>query len=450
MLRSKRVWLNSISSIVETLALPLLMAIATPYFISKLGMATYGIWALVNSVVMGMAVLNVGGADAIIKYVAEYRGKSKVKDITALVDSVLKIHLFLVFLVVGISVLVYGSEELPFTAHMEVNEAKVFSSALAFAVVIFALKLLENNLLSIYKAYEKFYVAAPISVLSRSGYVAVQIWSVSAGEDLTAVFQYAMYFSIISIFIQVLLLKKTFPWILFNSQFDFSPVKGIMPFLKWTWLTSIVAVASSQMDRWVLAALSTMEMVGLYSLVILIFINLHAVTSSSVAWLYPVISRLENGDNLRRMSYYLTCIVTGLSILGVLFLHLIEPVFAIWLGDELFKDAWIYISHMLWMLPIFAVSIPAYYIVKGRGLVRYVFIGDFVSMVLRLILVYFLFERFGLLGVVYAMALSGVFISLYYIYMAYSKNRDSSTILPYVVLGWVVGQFLVMSMVNGY
>lgn len=43
------------------------MIVATPLFIDKLGVEQYGVWMFINSLVIALSFINIGGADTVIK-----------------------------------------------------------------------------------------------------------------------------------------------------------------------------------------------------------------------------------------------------------------------------------------------------------------------------------------------------------------------------------------------
>src|SRR5215471_3210338 len=66
---------NALYSILEYIALPVTMVIATPYLIHRLGVEQFGLWMLVLAIVGSMGTLSTGFGAATIKYVAGFRGR---------------------------------------------------------------------------------------------------------------------------------------------------------------------------------------------------------------------------------------------------------------------------------------------------------------------------------------------------------------------------------------
>jgi len=67
----------------------------TPFMLHRLGAAEYGLWILVSSLVGYGALLDLGLATAVTKYVAEYRAKDQIAEARSLVATVLHLYLAL-------------------------------------------------------------------------------------------------------------------------------------------------------------------------------------------------------------------------------------------------------------------------------------------------------------------------------------------------------------------
>ena len=74
---SRRVLRNVLSNYAGKLIALAAGFLLTPFVLSRLGVAEYGLWALVGSVVAYVSLLDFGVAGAVIKYVAEHRAKGE-------------------------------------------------------------------------------------------------------------------------------------------------------------------------------------------------------------------------------------------------------------------------------------------------------------------------------------------------------------------------------------
>ena len=79
--------------------------ILTPFLLKQLGNRSYGLWALVGSVTAYGLLLNLGIADAVTKYVAEYRAKGQLQQASSIVATALLLNTGLGLLLILASVL---------------------------------------------------------------------------------------------------------------------------------------------------------------------------------------------------------------------------------------------------------------------------------------------------------------------------------------------------------
>src|SRR3954469_12927835 len=68
---------NSVWTFLEFTLYPVLMIVATPFFIGKLGIEQYGLWMLVNTITLGINVLNIGVGDSNIRLISKHRAEQK-------------------------------------------------------------------------------------------------------------------------------------------------------------------------------------------------------------------------------------------------------------------------------------------------------------------------------------------------------------------------------------
>src|ERR1035437_7929361 len=83
----RREFKNSLWNTADVLILPMLMLLVTPFFIKKLGPAEYGIWMIVNSIIISLGIFNIGAGVAAIKFISKYNALSDTQNIRRIVVS---------------------------------------------------------------------------------------------------------------------------------------------------------------------------------------------------------------------------------------------------------------------------------------------------------------------------------------------------------------------------
>src|SRR5687768_6728550 len=97
-LTKKQFFKNSFWTFLELTLYPLLMIVATPIFIKKLGIEQYGLWMLVNTITIGINVLNIGVGDTNIRLISRYRAEGRSESITDVFNFNFSFSLALCFL----------------------------------------------------------------------------------------------------------------------------------------------------------------------------------------------------------------------------------------------------------------------------------------------------------------------------------------------------------------
>src|SRR5713101_3019503 len=92
---------NALYSVVDSLALPILMFFATPFLVSRLGLEKYGAWIIVNALVGTLGVANIGLGDATVKVVSRYRVTGSGSEIIQLIKTSLAAYTMVGGLVAG-------------------------------------------------------------------------------------------------------------------------------------------------------------------------------------------------------------------------------------------------------------------------------------------------------------------------------------------------------------
>ncbi len=65
----------------------------TPFMVSQLGHVTYGLWALIGSIVAYASLLDLGIAASIVKFVAEHRAREEEEELRPMLASCLGVFL---------------------------------------------------------------------------------------------------------------------------------------------------------------------------------------------------------------------------------------------------------------------------------------------------------------------------------------------------------------------
>lgn len=422
---------NSVFSMFDTLLLPLIMVIVTPFFIDSLGVEKYGVWMFINSIVVALSFINIGGADTVIKYVSLYNRHDDKEKIRQVFTTVFWVQFFTVLFLTIIFIFVF------YYYHQLIEyfdfDAEVIphGNLLLCGVLVFCVKMVEQVVFSYFKGYERYDISSSLSIFSKFSLILTQVGVVYFGGELESVFYASIFISILCLSFSIVILFINDNMLFRKRYFKLEMFKEVFVFTKWAWVLSIVGTASNQIDRWLVGSLTSMTLFGYYSIALLVFNNVHAVFASAVGWVFPKVSyNTEQEDYIYKYYKILQFCLLSASMIVSFALFYSSPLFIWWLGEANYDNSKLYIDSMVVLLPLFSLSIVPYYMIKGFGLIKYNFTTELITFLLRLVLMIVLYSYFGVIGIIIALGVSGLVLALYLVYILGEKvlyNFDLST-----------------------
>ena len=103
----RREFKNSLWNTADVLVLPMLMLLVSPFFIKKLGPAEYGIWMIVNSIIISLGIVNIGAGDAAIKFISKYNALSDKENIKRIVASTFSLNIVITAIIIILGTILY-------------------------------------------------------------------------------------------------------------------------------------------------------------------------------------------------------------------------------------------------------------------------------------------------------------------------------------------------------
>ena len=98
---------DGIYATLDVVFAPILLVVATPIFISQVGIEQYGLWILINSILASLSIFNFGINETIIKFISEAKSKSNYNEQQKILSSILVFLILLAILVLGLYYILY-------------------------------------------------------------------------------------------------------------------------------------------------------------------------------------------------------------------------------------------------------------------------------------------------------------------------------------------------------
>jgi O-antigen/teichoic acid export membrane protein len=389
---------NSIYGASDALVLPILMLIGTPFFLHYLGVEGYATWVLINSVIASLSFFNFGGADVIVKFVSSSRGGKNRCDSNK--DEAVKVFSTVFTFQTLILLMIYG---LFIIAASFIDQLAISKNLLRFvdilyiAIPVFFFKQSEQLLYAFLRGKEQFAQVLVMSGISKVLFFVIQIVVSIFTQSVIDVFYGALIISMLLFLLQVYYMKFIQKENISFSRVSVNTAKSLLNFGGWNWASSLASMLKSDSDKWLVSWLLGLKVFGIYSIGVMVFNQLHRIMASSMAWIFPNISKNNLSKEYLSKKYWKLLFTVGILGLTISFaLTSLGVLFELWLGEEFYQDSQYYISTFLLIFPIFTLTIVPYFYLLGLGLVKHKFFVDMASFVAKVVTLWLVINVFNI------------------------------------------------------
>lgn len=320
--------------------LPLVLSfIFWPYIVSKLGDSSYGVFALVGTVIGYFALLDLGLGSAVVKYVAEYAGQKDIERTKEVVGAAL-----LIFLLAGLVgfMLILAIARVLATRLMnippELIDAAYHSFCAASLGFFFTMQL--TLLTAIINGLNRYDISSVTMAIMGAITTIGAAVLLHMGFGLVAVVWLNVIIPLLTGLFYLILIRRLLPGISLRIMYKTEPLKHILRFGMYTTLGRITNVISSQVNLLIIGAILGVTAVTYYAVPFTILSRMTQLLVRIGMVVFPAISELQGQqqhDTIRDLYLTSSRIILSLAvaftvpllIFGVRFLHLwMGPVFA--------------------------------------------------------------------------------------------------------------------------
>ncbi len=446
-LRSKNIK-NSLWNLADIFLYPLLFFSSTPLFIDKLGEDEFGVWMLVNSIMITMQMFNLGLGTATFRNVALHQGKSSHTDVTETINTNFSLSIFIHIICIVIGIIISFAIKHYSLFNIESSFIQLASEGAILGGVIVGLKFYEQIICYFFKASERFDIAAMLNTGSRLAILFSSLFFVFSGYGLTVVFISTICISFAGIVIGLLLIKRKVPGYTFAIRFNKKSISKELNFALWTWFQSLAIIITFQCDRFFVVTYLGLATITYYGLVATMFNHIHMGFNAIVPWLAPRVTKLKSQEMDTRELYFSArnlCVSLSLTALFV-FDFINPPIFSILLSPDKYVHTVEYIRLFTLFEIFFVYSIVPNYYLNAAGherLLFFIVLGYCLAAIAGMLLGYYLLgSATGILaGLTSATALS-MFLQNWIISRKVFRQEGflSSLLffLPAIVIGFMV------------
>lgn len=402
---------------------PLLLFIATPWFLLRLGAENYGHWMLLTATVGLGGVLNAGTGAATIKAISAGIGRAGQGDIEHTVRASLAIAMLgggiLALLVFCVFWFAGGTLLARMGAPTQVQLTG------AAAALLIWLEQLDNVFSSAMKGAEQFGQAARIEIVAKTTQILAGALVLMWWPALSA-----LYAALLTIGVLRLVAKMTIARRLLGLS-DLRPSRvgaiQILRFAKWGWLQGVGGVLFGVADRMLVGSLLGAASLTYYSIASQLAMQIHAVSAAGVSVIFPMVSRrLESGHHFSLWR------VTKLTMSGNVLLSTVLAVVLLFFGRELLIY-WLdlpqalpiisvlpYLVFAYWLL---ALNVTPHYILLSLGRFRLIALTNLAAGLALILFIPSIAVTYDLTGVAAVRILYGAIILINFIPLAFHLQQ---------------------------
>jgi len=359
---------------VDFVVLPLLWLIATPFFVKSLGVERYGIWMLVNVFLGFSGMMAFGLGDATIKYVSKYRALNDAGGIARVIRSTLTVYILLGALGVLVS---FTAAPILVTRvfHVQSQNVELATACIRIAGLGVAVRLIDGVLSAIFQGYERYDLAAMISVPTNIATVLADVAMVVAGLGVEGIVAGTIGVIVLSAVAKVVIIKRRLiSELVLLPIFDRRALAEIFGFGIYSWLQGIGRILLNEVDQLLIAALVSTSALTYYTVALQLAQQIHAFLAKGVAFLFPLASVIHETGDIQKLNriYFkaLRFVTTGGVVLGLPMFLFAKNILTLWMGAAFAAESAALLQILAFSFSIMATSIVPYYYLNGAGYVR--------------------------------------------------------------------------------
>lgn len=379
-------------SAVEAFAWPVLFLLATPFFFGRLGGEQFGFLMLVNAVAMFGAVVGLGIAPAVVKFVSSAIGRGDATDANRTVRASISVAVSVGVLWCGMILLArHGISEGLFS---RLGDPAHTATLVLLGSITVALQQLDAVFGAGLKGLERFDLSAVWDVVTRcimmAGMLAAAWWWGTA----PAVVQAQQAALICGCFLKRAALARQLGGVPLIPSLDLERVGQVIAFGKWVWMQNVSGIVVFAADRLVVASLFGAPTLSAYSICQQGAQVIHTTVSACFQRLLPRIGAAQPGPGQEQLRGIVARSIRANIIIAVAFFGpavlMSGPVLSLWMGPEFAAANQRLFEIFLVINLLLAMNVSSYFILLGFGESKlvgiYTAIGAALSIVLLLAL----------------------------------------------------------------
>ena len=403
----RRILIGTTSNFVGQLFVFFVLFLLTPFILSHVGDADYGLWILLGSIVAYSSLLDFGMWGTVIKYVAEYQARKNYEDARVLLSTILYLYI-----AIAILISLAGIASAPFLPRLFNLAPEQYALATRLVVLIS----LSTGLaipcmlpLAVLRGLQRYDITNGIDIFTTLFTTIATVTVLLYGGGVTGIAFVNLGGIFLSLVASLWMLYKIAPELHFRWRgANWSMARKIAGYSWPLFMRDMATRLQTRTDEITIGIFLPVSAVGSYSLARRLSETTQTLTRQFMKTLLPLASQLHAEDDFPRLRHlYKTgtrlTIAIVLAMSSVLIV-LAGPILAVWVGTPYATYAGVVVILTVANL-IATVQWPAMAILQAMTRHRILAFSSLGNGIANLVISVLLVRSYGLLGVALSTAI---------------------------------------------
>ncbi|MFH0878300.1 MAG: oligosaccharide flippase family protein [Lentisphaerota bacterium] len=409
---------NAVFNAASSVAPLVLSLVFWPYILGKLGDASYGVFALVGTVIGYFALLDLGLGNAVVKYVAEYAGQQDTRKVNDVIGTAQTIFLVLGF--AGLLMILALAWPLATVIMKVPPELKIMAFRCFCAA---SLGFFFTMLLTLYNAVingmNRYDLTSVVNAVMGAVTTIGAFLLLYAGFDLFAVVLLNVVIPLLTVVACQTLIRRHFAGVRLRPAWDRGAVKKVVHYGMYALLSRVTDVIVRQVDILIIGALLGVSAVTYYVIPFTVLNRMTALIGRIGMVVFPAVSELQGQLQKEKID---ELYVTATRVIFILASAFCVPLFifgtrflTLWMSPEFAAKGSI-AMHLITIAVYtdLCTNVPTF-VTDGLGKPQVTGISAITHAVIFLGLTIPMALALGINGVAGAFALSAILVAPFYI-----------------------------------
>jgi O-antigen/teichoic acid export membrane protein len=415
--RLNRLLRNTVSNYVGKFAGMIAWFLLTPFILGQLDPVLFGLWVLVGSIFAYGSLLDLGIAEAVTKYIAEFQAKGQLEQASRLVATALALYAILALLITAASVAVAPIFPRIFNVSDELRQTAYWLVVLSGLGM--GLAILSASTTAVLRGLQRFDLMNLLGIVNTLLLAGATVAVLLLGGGVIGLVAATLAVNLVMQVPAVWLIYRIAPELRFGlAHPDREMLWKVTSFSSWLFVMHIGGKLQTKTDEIVIGAFLPVSAVTPYNLARRLSTLPQTLTEQFLSLLLPLASELDaENDRPRLRSLYIvsTRVTLGTFLTGGISLMVLAgPILTIWVGAEFAQYGYLIVILTLASLADIP-TWPAGFIMQGVSRHRFIALISLATGAVNLILSLALIRPYGLLGVALGTLIPAVIFSFGFI-----------------------------------